>query len=276
MMENDSTSSPNESPPRWEPLGAIDRRVAGVLVEKAKTTPDAYPMSLNAIRNACNQKSNRAPVMQLEAEDVEESLERLRKLGAVGMIEGYGRVAKYRHYLYEWLGVDKVELAVMAELLLRGAQTEGELRGRAARMEPIRDLGELRPVLASLKSKGLVVPLNREGRGHVVSHALYQPQELEKLKSQYGQAPAEVPSVAWGDAQPDVSATEPASGALLSAAPPPCSPASLEPEALDTLRRDINELRSQLSELRSDLEDLAGQQTRIEDELRDLKDALGA
>ena len=157
---------PSASPPvsqrRWQPLGVIDRRVVGVLAEKAKTTPDIYPMSLNAICTGCNQKSNRTPLMQLEAGDVEESLDRLRALGAVGLVEGYGRVAKYRHYLYEWLGVDKVELAVMTELLLRGPQTEGELRGRAARMEPIADLGALRPVITALKARGLVLPLTPE------------------------------------------------------------------------------------------------------------------
>ena len=79
-------------------------------------------MSINAIVTAANQKNNRFPVMQLEVDQVEESLERLRGLGAVGLIQGYGRVVKYRHYLYEWLGVDKVELAVMAELLMRGAR----------------------------------------------------------------------------------------------------------------------------------------------------------
>ena len=84
-------------------------------------------MSLNAVATGSNQKSNRDPLMQLEPDDVAESLERLRQLGAVGMVEGYGRVTKYRHYLYEWLGVEKLELSVMTELLLRGAQTEGEL-----------------------------------------------------------------------------------------------------------------------------------------------------
>src|SRR3974377_1770081 len=109
--------------PRWRPLSAIDRRVLGVLAEKAKTTPDIYPMSINAIVTGCNQKSNRAPMMNLEADDVQESLDRLREMGALAMVEGYGRVTKYRHYLYEWLGVDKVELSVMTELLLRGRET---------------------------------------------------------------------------------------------------------------------------------------------------------
>ena len=143
-MNEQSSSHDSPAKPRWQPLAAIDRRIAGVLVEKAKTTPSAYPMSLNAIAAAANQKSNRDPIMEIEPEDAEESLERLRGLGAVGLIEGHGRVAKYRHYLYEWLGVDKIELAVMAELLLRGPQTEGELRGRASRMESIADLPALR------------------------------------------------------------------------------------------------------------------------------------
>ena len=186
-----SSRKPPRHERRWQPLGAIDRRVIGVLAEKAKTTPDVYPMSLNAISAGCNQKSNRAPLMQLEPADVEESLDRLRGLGAVGLVEGYGRVQKYRHYLYDWLGVDKVELAVMTELLLRGDQTVGELRGRAARMEPIADLAALQPVLDSLKSKGLVMALTPEGRGHVVSHALYKPREIEALKAKYqGGGPA--------------------------------------------------------------------------------------
>src|SRR5688572_10356687 len=161
---------PEAVPPRWQPIPAIERRVLGVLAEKAKTTPDAYPMTLNAICVGCNQKSNRYPLMQLEADDVQAALDRLRELGAVAEIIGGGRTAKFRHYFYEWLGVDKAESAVMIELLLRGAQTEGELRGRAARMEPITDLAALRPVLQSLKEKGLLVSLTSEGRGHVVTH----------------------------------------------------------------------------------------------------------
>ena len=77
-------SSPSPSPPRWQPMGAIDRRVLGVLAEKAKTTPDIYPMSLNAICTGCNQKNNRWPLMQLEPDQVEESLDRLREWGRWG------------------------------------------------------------------------------------------------------------------------------------------------------------------------------------------------
>lgn len=266
-MTDDNSTAPDsaEAEPRWQPLSAIDRRVAGVLAEKAKTTPDSYPMSLNAVCTGCNQKSNRAPVMNLEPDDVEESLDRLRQLGAVGMIEGYGRVAKYRHYLYKWLGVDKVELAVMAELLLRGAQTEGELRGRAARMEPIGGLTELRPVLAALKSRRLVVSLTPEGRGHVVSHGLYQPRELENLRSQYG--PGRV-------VEPAVSADPVGPPAVGVAAKPQA--AAVGTDVAETFRRELEELRSQLAQLRSDHEDLSAEVQQTDEELQRLKDALGA
>src|SRR4051812_25966156 len=145
-----STGETEAAKPRWRPIGRIDRRVAGVLIEKAKTTPDQYPMTINGLVTGSNQKSNRDPQMQLDEDNMLEALDELKSAGAVMEIQGSGRVAKYRHLLYEWLGVDKVELAVMAELLLRGAQTEGELRGRASRMEPIADLNVLRGILDSL------------------------------------------------------------------------------------------------------------------------------
>src|SRR5262249_31394464 len=126
MTDDNSGSTAATDGPRWQPIAAIDRRVLGVLIEKAKTTPDTYPLSLNALVTGCNQKNNRHPVTSYEDHEVEESLDRLRKLGAIAAVQGSGRVGKYRHYMYEWLGVDKVELAIMAELLLRGPQTAGD------------------------------------------------------------------------------------------------------------------------------------------------------
>lgn len=82
---------------RWQPLESTDRRVLGVLIEKAKTTPDAYPLSANALRTGCNQKNNRAPLMLLEEEQVEEACERLRKAGAIAQVQGTSRVDRYRH-----------------------------------------------------------------------------------------------------------------------------------------------------------------------------------
>jgi uncharacterized protein YceH (UPF0502 family) len=259
---NEQSASEGQQPkqPRWQPLPAIDRRVAGVLVEKAKTTPSAYPMSLNAVVTAANQKSNRDPVMQVEPEDVEESLDRLRNLGAVGLVEGYGRVAKYRHYLYDWLGTDKVELAVMAELLLRGPQTEGELRTRASRMEPIADLPALRPVLESLKSKGLIIPLTPEGRGHVVTHALYPPNELERVKAHFAAVrPAPTAAAESADA---------VQRSVTGVAPPAAS-------LVEALRAEIEELRLELTTIRSELADLAAAMERSDSEIRQLKSDLG-
>ena len=171
---------------RWCSISSIERRVLGVLVEKAKTVPDSYPLTLASLTSGANQKTNRSPLMNLEPEDVEEALDHLRQLGAVTLVQGFGRVEKYRHMLHDWLGLEKVELAVMAELLLRGAQTEGDLRGRASRMEPIPDLPTLRTLLKSLMDKGLVLAVTPEGRGQIFAHALYQPQELEKVYREAG------------------------------------------------------------------------------------------
>jgi len=274
--------------PRWQALSAIDRRVIGVLAEKAKTTPDIYPMSLNAICTGCNQKSNRDPLMQLEPDDVEESLDRLRGLGAVGLIEGYGRVSKYRHYLYDWLGVDKVELAVMTELLLRGDQTVGELRGRASRMEPIADLDALRVILDSLKGKKLVVSLTPEGRGHVVSHGLYKPRELETLHAKYSGISSmtsddDRDSSAPAASSPTASAGSPSrplpSGAIQNAAMPLPTAAVGSPHreaAVDSSQRELALLRVQVTQLQHTVEELQTEQQRLSDELRSLKDALGA
>ncbi len=183
-------------PAKREPLTEIQCRVLGVLVEKAKTTPEQYPLSLNGLTTGCNQKSNRAPVMALHADDVQVTLDELRELGAVVEVQSSSRVAKYKHCLYDWLGVDKVEIAIVAELLLRGEQTVGELRGRAARMEPIRDLQALRPLLRSLVERGLVVELSPEGRGQIVTHGLLDESSLDVAKADVARVVAKQTSTA--------------------------------------------------------------------------------
>ena len=145
------------------PLTNRERRILGVLVEKAKTTPEYYPLTIAALVTGCNQKSNRDPLTSYDADDVEEILQGLRKKGAVVMVEGSGRVVRWKHTLYDWLKVTKVELAVIAELLLRGAQTEGDLRSRAGRMEPLPDLPSLQAVLEALVAKDLAVYLSPPG-----------------------------------------------------------------------------------------------------------------
>jgi uncharacterized protein YceH (UPF0502 family) len=232
------TEVPGDAPQRkWQPMNSIQRRIVGVLVEKAKTTPEQYPLTLNSLITGCNQKSNRDPQMNVDGERVETAIEDLRRIGAVIELQSGGRVAKYKHCLYEWLGVDKVELAVVAELLLRGEQTVGELRGRAARMEPIADLNVLKPVLQSLIQKGLVVELTPEGRGQVVSHALYRPQELDELKVRYRDAVVNSPEE-----------SEPAAGRTSSG----------KSSAIDELRAEVAELRAEVESLRAKVAQLLG------------------
>jgi uncharacterized protein YceH (UPF0502 family) len=243
------------APRRWQPLGPRQRRVLGVLIEKAKTTPDAYPMTLNALVAGCNQKSNRDPQMQLSAEDVEQVLEELRELGVVTEVQGSGRVPKYRHHAYEWLDVDKVELAVMAELLLRGAQTLGELRSRASRMEPIADLAAMKEVASRLASKGLLWELTPPGRGQVVSHALYKEREAAELKARYAghvppaddEPPAAPPTVA---------------GTAADSAPPARGGVTADQWA---------ELEVEVAQLRADLADLQAQVRQLADRLQRLE-----
>lgn len=145
-------------------LNDVEVRVLGCLVEKELTTPEYYPLSLNALTNACNQKSNREPVLALEEADVVRALDSLRfKQLALQSAEG-GRVPKYRHALVEKLRFPPAELAVLAELLLRGPQTVGELRTRAERMHSFPDLAAVEGVLEELlaRTPPLVTKLPRQ------------------------------------------------------------------------------------------------------------------
>ncbi len=243
-MSHAESSPPSASDRKWQPLSSRQRRVFGVLVEKAKTTPDAYPMTINGLVAGCNQKSNREPLMNLSADDVEQTLDELRALGAVTEVQGSGRVAKYRHHAYEWLGVEKTELAVMTELLLRGEQTLGELRGRAARMEPIADLSALKPVVDSLVKKGLMVELTPPGRGQMVSHNLYKERELAEIKAQLaGYVP---PAGSSEDAEPierpHISAPRPA--------PPVPVHRGVTSDEFAELSVEVAELRAEVARLK--------------------------
>jgi uncharacterized protein len=221
----------NETP---SPLTSLERRVLGVLVEKAKTTPDFYPLSLNALATGCNQKSNREPVMNVSDDQVETTVASLQPRGLVTRITG-GRVDRWRHNLYEQWSVDKVELAIIAELFLRGPQTEGELRGHASRMEPIDSIDTLRQKLKPLAERKLVAFLGAEGRrGTLIAHGFYTAEEFEKLSA--GQA-AEIVELA--------SPPLPMGSTGLQA-----DYAALRRE-VDELHQTVNQLRAELAELRA-------------------------
>ena len=134
-------------------LDAVEARVLGCLLEKEMATPEYYPLSLNALTNACNQKSNREPVMVLEETEVVRALERLRH-GGLAMQSGEGgRVPKYRHTLAEKLHLEPEELAVLCVLLVRGPQTLGELRGRSERLYSFEELAQVEEVLQGLEQR---------------------------------------------------------------------------------------------------------------------------
>src|SRR6202166_4666036 len=135
-------------------LTEVETRVLGSLVEKELTTPDYYPLSLNALVNACNQKSNREPVLNLDEDAVSQALRELDKKGLAGPADNMeSRVRKYEHRLQEAYNFNRHEIALLCELLLRGPQTPGELRSRADRMHRFDDLGIVNSTLQRLMNR---------------------------------------------------------------------------------------------------------------------------
>ena len=258
MASEVSSPSPVGSGP-WPVLDLVQRRVLGVLIEKAKTTPDAYPMSLNALVTGCNQKSNREPILNLADDAVEEALARCQKAGLVVRVtSSSSRVERWRHVLYEAWHVDKVELPILAELLLRGPQTEGELRGRVSRMEPIDDLDMLRTRLRTLVERNLVVRLTPEDRrGAAVTHGFHDPREQEGLRVQHAGAPSvsEVPPIAR---------------------PAPAPPPSRAEQLLPQLEAALTEARTEIDALKRLTAELQTKLAFVAEELRQLKQSLGA
>jgi uncharacterized protein YceH (UPF0502 family) len=132
-------------------LTEVEARVLGALIEKEITTPDYYPLSMNALLNACNQKSNRDPVTELDEETIRQALHRLDDKGLAGAVRGTdSRVTKYEHRFSEAYNFGRREVAILCVLLLRGAQTPGELRGRAERLYNFDELTDVQSTLQKL------------------------------------------------------------------------------------------------------------------------------
>ena len=145
----------------WQ-LDAAEVRVLGALMEKETTTPDYYPLSLNALVNACNQKSNREPVVSYDEDIVETALSTLRAKGLASRISGEGRVAKHEQRFAEKCNLGRREAAVICVLMLRGAQTVGELRGRTERLYAFDDLEAVESTLHRLEEMGFVKRMPRQ------------------------------------------------------------------------------------------------------------------
>ncbi len=250
--ESQTTAAPagqsSKPAPEWKPLSAKQRRVLGTLMEKSKTTPDAYPMTFAGLCTGCNQKSNRAPISNYSSEQVETIVDELRAIGALTIVQGLGRNTKVRHYAYNWLAISKVEAAVMTELLLRGEQTLGELRTRAARMEPINDLQHMTELFNELKRRNLVVELSPPGRGQIVSHNLYPEWELEQVRKSVAAGIS-----ASGDAEePAPTSNRPAQGNAVPSENSNLRMKEMESQ-IETLKDSVNDLQARLSRLEREL-----------------------
>ena len=203
-------------------LNATEVRVLGSLIEKELTTPEYYPLSLNALVNACNQKSNRDPVVNLEEAEVIKALDSLRFKQFALLSGAGGRVAKYRHALVEKFRFSPPELALLCELLVRGPQTVGELRTRGERMNTFSDLAEVEALLEELMER--------------------TPAIVTRLPRQAGRKEPRYCHLFAGE--PDSSAeAQPEPGAARGRS-------AVDSGQLDKLEQEVSELRQEVSELR--------------------------
>ncbi|MFK7776914.1 MAG: DUF480 domain-containing protein [Gimesia sp.] len=253
---NDTTQEENKLLNISE-LSKPQRRVLGVLLEKAFTTPDQYPLTLKAITTGCNQKSNRDPVSQYSETQVFETLEALREIGVAAVIHSdSGRSERYRHYMRHRFNFSEPQLAILTELWLRGRQTMGELRGRASRMVPIDSLDQLRAEFKILldqkhvQSNGSI-----ERRGIEVDHNWYQEKEGKTLGF---------------ESSPE---NEPVQREVTSPAKDSVNPSSME---LEAVINSIELLQAENQSLKQQVESLSESFQQLSQQLAELKQELGS
>jgi len=211
-----------------EPLDAAQVRVIGALIEKEITTPDNYPLTLNSLVSACNQTSNREPVMALTDDDVMHAVEALRKRSLVRAVQrSDSRTTRYRHLMAEGMGLDAGEQAVMCVLMLRGPQTPGELNTRTARLHQFADLATLERTLELL--------------------TLRNPPIVARLSRRPGQKEVRYAHLLSGQPAPDS-----AESVTLSDLPP--SRIEMLEQSVDSLRAEIAELRGRFEEFRKEFQ----------------------
>lgn len=211
------------------PLTHVEVRVLGSLLEKEVTTPDAYPLSLNALLAACNQSTSREPVMRLDEGAVVPATVALRRRGLLRQIQPAGsRVTKFEHLLGEEMGLEKRELAVLGVLMLRGPQTPGELFARTVRLEPFADVGDLEGVLERLIARA--------------------PEPLvARVPRRPGQKEVRYAHLLSGDGP----VADAAPGAEEGVVPP--RPAGADDDRVAVLERTVEELRAEVAGLRAEV-----------------------
>jgi uncharacterized protein YceH (UPF0502 family) len=234
-------------------LDAAEVRVLGCLIEKQRTTPDAYPLTLNGLRAACNQTTNRDPVVAYDEELIRDALHRLGRRRWTRLASGAGsRAAKYRHLLDDALGLSAAEQAVLAVLMLRGPQTPGELKQRTERMQPFADLAAVEATLDGLITRELVARLPRrpgqkeERYAHRLSEDLEEP--AAAVSPTTGAAPAATTAAASPMAGAGPAGTRVAASPMAGAAP-----SLSDDDRIQRLERRVEELAAELAELRTQL-----------------------
>lgn len=228
-------------------LNEIERRVIGVLMEKVLAQPDYYPMTVNAVVTACNQKNNRDPVMDLDEATVESTLEELRRRGWVSVVlpAPGARTNRFKHEIATLFGWEKRVSAIMTELLLRGPQTAGELRSRCTRLAAFESLEAVMTTLDYLQNADppLIRQLPRQPGQSAVRymHLLYPPEEITAIE-------ASAPTAAASAATP--------------------TPRALSASSQDALRTEVAELRAEIARLSSVVNDLQQRFESLESQLR--------
>lgn len=187
IMTDDLLETDGDRYPTVRELSRPQRRVLGTLLEKGFTTPDQYPLTVKSSTSGCNQKNNRDPISNYSEDQVLEVLDELQQMGLVAVVHTEsGRTERYRHYMRKRYDFSEPQLAILTELLLRGRQSLGELRGRASRMVPIDSLENLRKDLQGLIDAGYVesdMPLDR--RGAEVDHTFYPSNEKRRIAPEH-------------------------------------------------------------------------------------------
>lgn len=245
-------------------LSSVEQRVLGCLIEKRWTTPEQYPLSINALRLACNQSTNRDPVTDYDENTVRDAAQRLSKYGLARLASGHNsRAIKYRHLAEESLGLDREHLAVLSVLLLRGPQTPGELKQRTERMASMATLADVERVLGELGELGYATRLER------------RPGQKEDRYAQLLGGAGDEPAAAGPtmvSAPAAVEASSPPPPTLLRAAPAPGAPAEPAPPAAPAPpappappaqpappAEDVADLQARVAALEDDLAQLRAQ-----------------
>lgn len=267
---------------------AVEIRVLGCLIEKQRTTPDAYPLSLNALRLACNQSTNRDPVVQYDEAVIRDALQHLYRRGWTRLTSGHGsRAAKYRHLLDEALRLAPGEIALLAVLMLRGAQTPGELKQRSERLHHFDGLADVQATLDRLIERDLVVRLARRPGQKEERYAQLLGGDQEEADA----APAEPAPRPVAPAAPAPAPAAPGTPLPEAAAPSPAPAAIPVPDAAGRLvrvEREVADLKvsgDRVARLERDVAELRGGADRIaelerdvvrlREELATLREALG-